>query len=150
MGPSAQLYGANMSNPYGGHTVFVHLLHMVPMWVAHMGPRTCTQFPQILPTVPPMCYSYIYSFCPLVSYGPMWIANMQYGSHVGCLYGSQILPTFPLYLAHISAFKSPIRFLSACFIRLPRGLLNKVPVRGEMKHCTTSRIMYSNVVMRCV
>ena len=53
--------------PYGPHTVFVHLLHM----------------------------------------GPMWVANMQYGFHLGCQYESQILPTFAQDLDHFSAFKRP-------------------------------------------
>ena len=93
-------------HPYGPHTVFVHLLHM----------------------------------------GPKWVANMQYGSHVWCQYGSQILPTFPPDHAYFSAFKGTVRFLSARFIRVPRGVPNRVPVPGEMEHCTSSRIKYWNVV----
>ena len=93
-------------HPYGPHTVFVHLLHM----------------------------------------GPKWVANMQYGSHVWCQYGSQILPTFPPDHAYFSAFKGTVRFLSARFIRVPRGVPNRVPVPGAMEHCTSSRIKYWNVV----
>ena len=149
--------------------------------IAHMGHRSCTQFPHILPTVPPIWAPY--SFCPpalygshvgcplpiwvtdpahsfhiscpqfhpygphtvfvhLLHMGPKWVANMQYGSHVWCQYGSQILPTFPPDHAYFSAFKGTVRFLSARFIRVPRGVPNRVPVPGEMEHCTSSRIKY--------
>ena len=30
-----------MSNPYGAHTVFVHLFHMDPMWVPKYCPNFC-------------------------------------------------------------------------------------------------------------
>ena len=131
-GPSVQLYGANMINPYGGHMVFVHLLHMVPIWVtdpAHSFHKSC---PQLRP------YGSHTVFVHLLHMGPMWVANIQYGSHVGCQYGSQILPTFAQDLDHISAFKSPVRFLSTCFMRLTRGLLNRIPIPGKMEHCTSS------------
>ena len=87
-------------------------------------------------------------FCPPVSYG----------SHVGCQYsiwvacGSQILPTFSPDLANIFAFESPVRVLSARFIKVPRGLANRVPDPGEIEHCTHNLtcITYYNVVTSCV
>ena len=94
-----------MSNPYGGHTVFVHLLHMGPMWAAHMGSRSC---PQFCPYGPHTIAVHMFHM------GPMWVANMQYGSHVGCPYGSQILTTFSRDLARISTHMSPIRVLFTC------------------------------------
>ena len=100
-GPSGQLYGANMSNPYGGHTFFVQLLHMVPMWVAHpygsqilhtvstdlahssahMGPI------QFLST----CFIWVPCGLPLCNIGVMWVAHIGCKS---CTHFPKILPIF--------------------------------------------------------
>ena len=80
-------YGQHIWAPYG----FVHLFHMSPMWVAHMAPRFCPLFPQILPPIS-------------THMDPIWVCHsVLYGSHVGSPHGSKILFTFSPGLAHISA-----------------------------------------------
>ena len=89
--------------PSGPQTVFVHLFHMVPRWVAHMGPRSCPYFPQILPAFPTV-WAYTV-FVHLFNMGPTWVAHMGPRS---CPHFAQILPSL-----------SPIWFLSICFIWVP-------------------------------
>ena len=87
---------------YGGHTVFVHLLYMVPMWVAH-----CPYGSQILHTVSTYlahssthmgpiqflstCFIWVPSGLPICSMGLMCGANMGPRS---CPHFPQIMPIF--------------------------------------------------------
>ena len=87
---------------YGGHTVFVHLLYMVPMWVAH-----CQYGSQILHTVSTYlahssthmgpiqflstCFIWVPSGLPICSMGLMCGANMGPRS---CPHFPQIMPIF--------------------------------------------------------
>ena len=122
-------------------TCFIWFPCGLPIWVPDPANNFHRSCPQFRPWAP-------YSFCPPVSYG----------SHVGCQYsiwvacGSQILPTFSPDLANIFAFESPVRVLSARFIKVPRGLANRVPDPGEIEHCTHNLtcITYYNVVTSCV
>ena len=134
MGPVWTTIWHPYEQPTWANMVFVHLLHIGPLWVAHMGQRSSTQFPQILPTFPPIWapYSFFPTYFILTSCElPIWVPDPA---------------TFSPDLAHISAFKSPVRFLSACSIRVSCGLPNWVPDPGEMEHCKTSRITWKRGV----
>ena len=89
-------------HPYGPHKVFVHLLYMVPMWVAH-----CPYGSQILHTVSTYlahssthmgpiqflstCFIWVPSGLPICSMGLMCGANMGPRS---CPHFPQIMPIF--------------------------------------------------------
>ena len=49
MGPIRATIWGPYEQPIWAHTVFVHLFHIGPMWVPHMGPRSCTHFPRYCP-----------------------------------------------------------------------------------------------------
>ena len=79
-------------------TCFIWFPCGLPIWVpdpAHSFHRSCPQFRPYGPhTV----------FVHLFHMGPMWVANMQYGSHVGCQYAIWVSCGLPIWVpdpAHI-------------------------------------------------
>ena len=114
---------------------FVHLFHMGPMCVTHMVPIFCLHFPKVLPTFPPIRAIYGETWAPHGTYlgnymgliwathmGPIWVCpSVSHESHVGCPYGSQILPTIsPDLTPHFHPYGSHMG-LSFCFIWVPCG-----------------------------